>query len=62
MIRLDLTETESAALVKVLDYYVSELRMEITDTEQKDLRDALKTEEDVLKKIQQTLKERLGET
>jgi hypothetical protein len=62
MIRLDLTETESAALVKVLDYYVSELRMEITDTEQKDLRDALKTEEDVLKKILQTLKERLGET
>jgi hypothetical protein len=61
MIHLDVTETEAAALVKALDYYVSELRMEITDTEEKDLRDALKTEENVLKKILRTLKERLGE-
>jgi hypothetical protein len=61
MIHLDLAEAEAATLVKVLDYYVSELRMEITDTEEKDLRDALKTEENVLKKILRTLKERLGE-
>ncbi len=60
MIHLDLTENEAATLVKVLDYYVSELRMEVTDTEQKDLRDALKVEEDALKKIVHTLKQGLA--
>jgi len=60
MIHLDLTENEAAALLKVLDYYVSELRMEVTDTEQKDMRDALKLEEGTLKKIQQALKTGLG--
>jgi hypothetical protein len=60
MIQLDLTENEAARLVEVLGYYVSELRMEITDTEHRDFRDQLKGEEDVLKKILQVLKERLG--
>ena len=58
MIHLDLTENEAAALVKVLDYYVSELRMEVTGTEQKDLRETLKAEEGVLKKLLQDLKQR----
>ena len=62
MIRLDLTENEAATLVKVLDYYVSELRMEVTDTDLKDLRDQLKAEEGVLKKMLATLKERLGQS
>ena len=56
MIHLDLTKDEAATLVKALDYYVSELRMEVTKTEQKDLRDTLKLEENALKKIVQTLK------
>jgi hypothetical protein len=59
MIRLDLAENETVTLLQVLDYYASELRMEAADTEQKDLRDALKIEEDVLKKILQIPKERL---
>ncbi len=62
MIRLDLTENEGATLVKVLDYYVSELRMEVTDTDLKDLRDQLKAEEGVLKKMLATLKERLAQS
>ena len=61
MIHLDLKETEAAALVKVLDYYVSELRMEVAGTEQKDVRDALKSEEDALKSVLQALKTRLGQ-
>ena len=60
MIRVELKEAEAAALVKVLDYYVSELRMEVAGTEQKDLRDALKSEEDALKSVLQALKTKLG--
>jgi hypothetical protein len=57
MPRLDLTETEAAALVKVLDYYISELRMEVANTDQKDMRDELKAEEQTVKKIVQALKQ-----
>ena len=59
MIQLGLTEEEAAALVKALEYYVSELRMEVSDTEQKDMRDALKIEESTLKKILRSLKQEL---
>jgi hypothetical protein len=62
VIHLELTENEASTLVKVLDYYVSELRMEVTDTEQKDLRDALKVEEDTLKRLVQILKQKLAKT
>lgn len=62
MIHLELTENDASTLVKVLDYYVSELRMEVTDTEQKDLRDALKVEEDTLKGLLQMLKQGLAKT
>jgi len=34
MIQLELTENEAVTLANVLDYYVSELRMEIADTEE----------------------------
>jgi len=60
MIQLELTENEAVTLANVLDYYVSELRMEIADTEEKRMRDELKIEEDVLKEIAQTLRERLA--
>jgi hypothetical protein len=56
MVHLDLTQSEAAALAKVLDYYVSELRMEVSDTDQKDVRDALKAEEGSLEKIRRALK------
>jgi len=62
VIHLELTENDASTLVKVLDYYVSELRMEVTDTEQKDLRDALKVEEDTLKGLLQMLKQGLAKT
>jgi DNA-binding MarR family transcriptional regulator len=57
VIQLGLTKEEAAALVKALEYYVSELRMEVSDTEQKDMRDALKIEESTLKKILRSLKQ-----
>jgi hypothetical protein len=62
MIQLELTKDEAAALVKALDYYVSELRMEVTATEQQDFRDALKVEEELLKKITRTLRQGLQES
>ncbi len=57
MPHLDLTQAEAATLAKVLDYYISELRMEVTNTDQKDMRDELKGEEETLKKIVRVLKQ-----
>lgn len=56
--KLELTQEEAAALTKVLEYYVSDLRMEVADTEQKDMRDALKVEEEALRRILQGLRAR----
>jgi hypothetical protein len=56
MAHLDLTEAEAATLVKALEFYISELRMEVTNTDQKDMRDELKSEEQTLKKIVEALK------
>ena len=53
--KLEITRDEATALVKVLEHYVSDLRMEVADTEQKDMRDALKVEEEALKRILQGL-------
>ncbi len=39
MTQLNLTETEVLTLKKTLDGYISDLRMEITDTDDKDFRD-----------------------
>ena len=56
MMHLDLTEKEAATLVRVLEHYISELRGEVGRTDLKDIRDALKVEEDVLKKMLEVLK------
>jgi len=53
--QLNLTETEILTLKKTLDCYISDLRMEIADTEDKDFRDGLKQEEVILKKILKSL-------
>jgi len=48
---VDLSETEVSTLKKTLDSYLSDLRMEIADTDDKDFRDGLKQEEVILTKI-----------
>ncbi len=55
MTQLNLTETEVLTLKKTLDGYISDLRMEITDTDDKDFRDRLKQEEVILTKILKSL-------
>jgi len=55
MTQLNLTETEVLTLKKTLDSYISDLRMEIADTDDKDFRDRLKQEEVILTKILKSL-------
>ena len=57
MIQLNLTDTEAVTLREVLESYLSDLRMEIADTDQMDFRENLKQKEVVLKKIIEALKE-----
>jgi hypothetical protein len=51
MRRLDLDERESETLRQVLEDYVSDLRMEISNTDSQDVRDELKEREMLLKRI-----------
>lgn len=51
MFTLSLTEEERAILATVLEEYIPELRMEVADTDSGDLRESLKHQEAVLKKI-----------
>ncbi len=54
--QLNLTDTEALVLEGVLESYLSDLRMEIADTDQMDFREKLKQEEVVVKKILAALK------
>ncbi len=49
MVQLTLTEKDAATLRKVLETYVSDLRMEIRDTDAHDFREGLKEEEAAIK-------------
>ncbi len=49
--QLNLSDSELLVLRKVLDNYLSELRMEIADTDQMDYREELKQEEIIIKKL-----------
>lgn len=51
MPHITLTDTEAATLREALEIYVSDLRMEIVDTEEKDFREDLKHREEVLNKV-----------
>ncbi len=51
MVRIDLTQPEAAMLSDVLKNYVSDLRMEIADTDSMDLREELKGREALLKHL-----------
>ncbi len=56
MARLELSEEEVRTLVQVLDYALSELRMEIADTDRKDFRERLKAEKQTLSAILERLR------
>jgi len=56
MINLDLTKEENDILAVVLESYLSDLRMEIADTDSMDFRESLKKKKDVLNKVLETLK------
>ncbi len=51
MIRIDLTEEEKHLLLEILDNDLSDLRMEIADTDRLDYRNYLKRKKYVLIKI-----------
>jgi hypothetical protein len=55
MIELDLTEQERVTLADVLEGCLSDLRMEISDTENKDYREMLKSRKQTLLKVLTTL-------
>lgn len=51
MIELNLTPDEVETLRQVLDSYLSDLRMEIADTDRQDFREMLKERKGVLMKV-----------
>jgi hypothetical protein len=55
MLRCDLTLEEKEVLLEVINDYNSELGLEIADTDRKALRDKLKAQRDVLRKIAESL-------
>ncbi len=57
MINLDLTKEESDILANILENYLSDLRMEIADTDRMDFRESLKKKKVVLKKVLETLQQ-----
>ncbi len=56
MIQLDLDGNERQILITVLDSYLSDLRMEIADTDRLDFRDMLKERKAVLMKVLEVLR------
>jgi hypothetical protein len=57
MIQFNLTDDEASILRQALSTYLSDLRMEIADTDQQEFRDRLKQEEVVVKIILEKLPE-----
>lgn len=51
MIQLDLTTDEREIMTTVLESYLSDLRMEIADTDRKAFRDMLKERKQVIRKV-----------
>lgn len=56
MIRLDLTAEEARILYDALHSYLSDLRMEIANTDAYDFRQGLKQREEVLRRIIEQLR------
>jgi hypothetical protein len=57
MAQITLTPEETVELRQVLDSYVSDLRMEISNTDQMDFREGLKSREEFLKKLLRQLED-----
>ena len=55
MVDLRLTQSEAETLHKILETYLSDLRVEIADTDLKNFRETLKTEETFIKEFLQRL-------
>ncbi len=55
MVQLELTPDEAETLSEVLESYLSDLRMEIADTDRQDFREMLKARKGVLIKVIEAL-------
>ena len=60
MAQLSLTDKEGETLTKALEAYLSDLRMEIADTDAHDFREGLKQEESVITRLLERLGKGLG--
>ena len=60
MAQLSLTDEEAGTLEKVLATYLSDLRMEIADTDAWDFRESLKHEESVIIQLLERLRKGQG--
>ena len=60
MAQLSLTDKEGETLTKALETYLSDLRMEIADTDAHDFREGLKQEESVITLLLERLRKGLG--
>jgi hypothetical protein len=60
MVQLKITEEERELLMELLENDISDLRMEIADTDRREYREMLKNREALMKKIQQRLEQAPG--
>ena len=60
MAQLSLTDQEGETLTKALETYLSDLRMEIADTDAHDFREGLKHEASVITRLLERLREGVG--
>ena len=60
MVQLKITEEERELLIEILENDISDLRMEIADTDRREYREMLKNREVMMKKIQQKLEQSLA--
>lgn len=58
MVQIVLTDREVQMLQEILESYLSDLRMEIANTDRMDFREQLKTKEVFIKDLQQRLERR----
>ncbi|HHT9114251.1 MAG: hypothetical protein HZA47_04450 [Planctomycetes bacterium] len=57
MIHLELAQVEKEMLIDILENDLSDLRMEIADTDSLDFREMLTKQKEVLKKVLETLRQ-----
>jgi hypothetical protein len=57
MIQLMITEEEQKLLIELLENDISDLRMEIADTDRQEYRNMLKSRESLMKNLQQKLEQ-----